>query len=86
MMYCRLPSMVFKKARGQGIVWRCLKRMYRPLLKENISVAYDNVLIDILCDIFSEKEAGREIFVPFIVTEGIGFLCWRPRMYDIGRL
>jgi hypothetical protein len=34
-MYCRLASMVFKKARGRGIVWRCLQRMYIPFLKEN---------------------------------------------------
>jgi hypothetical protein len=46
----------------------------------DISEAYDNVLIDILCDILREKE------VPFIVAERVGFLCWRLGVYDISRL
>jgi hypothetical protein len=48
--------------------------------------AYDNVLIDILREKEAVSSAGREIFVPFIVAEGIGFLCWRPGVYDIVRL
>jgi hypothetical protein len=48
-------------------------------------------LIDILYDILRVKEvplhsAGHEIFVPFIMVEGIGFLCWWPGVYDIIRL
>jgi hypothetical protein len=94
MTNCRLASMVFEKAGGRGIVWRCLQWMYRPLLKENsrrLQHSFCVCMIDILCDILREKEvyltsAGREIFVPFIVAEGIGFLCWRPGVYDIGRL
>jgi hypothetical protein len=50
----------------------------------DISGANDNVLIDILCDILRKR--GRDIFVLFIVAEGIGFLCWRPGVCDIGRL
>jgi hypothetical protein len=42
--YCRLVSMVFEKAGGQGIVWRYLQRMYRPFLKEN-SRQWQNSLI-----------------------------------------
>jgi hypothetical protein len=45
----------------------------------DMSGAYDNVLIYILCDILREKE------VP-LVAEGIDFLCWWPGVYDIGRL
>jgi hypothetical protein len=44
--------------------------------------AYDNVMIDILSDILRERgtSAGREIFVPFIVAEEIGFLYCREYM------
>jgi hypothetical protein len=45
----------------------------------DMSGAYDNVLIDILCDILREKEVPLE-------AEGIDFLCWWPGVYDIGRL
>jgi hypothetical protein len=46
------------------------------------SGAYDNVMIDILSDILRERgtSAGREIFVPFIVAEEIGFLYCREYM------
>jgi hypothetical protein len=60
----------FRKSRGRGIVWRYLQRMYRPLLKKktanggiDISGAYDNVLIDILCDILREQEVPLQIYI-----------------------
>jgi hypothetical protein len=61
--------MVFEKAGGRGNVWRYLQRMYRPLLKKkktvvafiDISGAYDNVLIHILCDILREKEVLLQV-------------------------
>jgi hypothetical protein len=57
----------------------------------DISGAYDNVLIVILCDILREKEVPlqveRFLFRLFIIVgEGIGFLCWRPGVYDISQL
>jgi hypothetical protein len=44
MTFCRLASMVFEKARRRGIVWRCLQRMSRPLLKGN-STWWQHILI-----------------------------------------
>jgi hypothetical protein len=43
----------------------------------DISGLNDNVLIDIRCDILRKRgtTAGREIYVLFIMAEGIGFLC-----------
>jgi hypothetical protein len=60
----------------------------------DISGAYDNVLIDILCDILRQKELPLQVmrflfrfktnsFHHNNVTEGIGFLCWRPGVYNV---
>jgi hypothetical protein len=54
------------------------RKLQTPAAFIDISGVYDNVLIDILCDILREKEV--------IVAEGIGFLCWRPGVCDLGRL
>jgi hypothetical protein len=50
----------------------------------DISRAYDNVLIDILEE--KEVSAGHEIFVLYIMAEGIGFLCCQLGVYEISRL
>jgi hypothetical protein len=64
--YCQYGFRKSRETKG------CLQRMCRPLLKESIhSEAYDNVLIDILCDILREKE------VPMQVVRFLFRLLWR---------
>jgi hypothetical protein len=85
MTYCRLASMVFEKAGRRGIVWHCLQRIYRlqnsferkqqtVAAFIDISGAYHNVLIDILCYILREKE------VPLQVVRFLFRLLWRKEL------
>jgi hypothetical protein len=63
--------MVFEKAGGRGIVWRCITTDVETSFERNqqtvaafidILEAYvDNVLIDILCDILREKEVSLQV-------------------------
>jgi hypothetical protein len=65
-----LASMVFDKAGGRGFIWRMLttdvqtsfvRKQQTVAAFMDLSGAYDNILIDILCDILREKEVPLQV-------------------------